>query len=245
MGTAKFNEDGLLVDSETGMPIGTKHGNTTVIDSSGAEMKTLEDYGVLLPDFPEDESTDNDDKDDDEDFKMVGGGKNIPVNEKKHVDSSPANSNHIDNGITSYKVKRTKYEITKDSYFIIRFGLVQKEDGRFVPIRHDAVDETPKAESHWVKFRMWSYDEELQWKSDFMEYNSSSKMQMINQDKLNECKLKHLMLDWSFGGYDDRLKLLHCDGVLSDESYGIIKGMYPSIVVTIIDLMNLVLESNQ
>ena len=53
------------------------------------------------------------------------------------------------------------------------------------------------------------------------------------------------MLDWSFAEHDDRLKLLHCDGRLSDESYAIFMGMYPSIASTIVDLMNLVLESNQ
>ena len=53
------------------------------------------------------------------------------------------------------------------------------------------------------------------------------------------------MLDWSFGEYDDRLKLLHCDGKLSDESYAMFMGLYPSIASTIVDMMNLVLESNQ
>ena len=142
-------------------------------------------------------------------------------------------------------MKRTKYEITKDSYFVVKFGLYQKEDGRFVPIKEDAVDGTPEAELHWVKFRMWSYAEELKWKSEFLEYNNATKSQFLNVDRLNERKIRCLMLDWSFAEHDDRLKLLHCDGRLSDESYAIFMGMYPSIASTIVDLMNLVLESNQ
>jgi hypothetical protein len=78
-----------------------------------------------------------------------------------------------------------------------------------------------------------------------MEYNNVAKIQILNNDKLNEIKLKKLMLDWSFGEYDDNLKLLHCDNKLSDESYSMFMGMYPAIAKTIVDLMNLVLESNQ
>jgi hypothetical protein len=243
MATAKFNENGVLVNSDTGEEIGNKSGNTTVINSAGAEMKTLEDYGVLLPDFPEEENTDE--KEDDEDFKAVGIRSRSDGDSNASAEGVSSKLTHIDNGISSYSVKKTKYEVTKDSYFVVKFGLVQKSDGRFIPIKEEMVEEIPDAEPHWVKFRMWTYDEELKWKSECMEYNSSTKLQMINQDKLNERKLRNLILDWSFGSYEDRLKLLHCDGRLSDESFGIIRGMYPSIVITIMDLMNLVLESNQ
>ena len=92
---------------------------------------------------------------------------------------------------------------------------------------------------------MWTYDEELQWKADCLEYNSQTKIQSINYDKLNEIKLKNLLLDWSFAENEDRLKLLHCDGKLSDESYSIFNGLYPSIATCIVEMMNDVLESNQ
>jgi hypothetical protein len=248
MAKGTFNSDGVLVNSETGEPIGSKNGNTTNINSIGSEMKTLEDYGVLLPDFPEDDDSVH--KEDDEDFNILNAfedkNKNESSGEKSDRKSSSFDcSSHIDHGVSSFKVKRTKYEVTNDSYFIIRFGLLEKEGGRFVPVKEQAISSFPMCEEHWVKFRMWNYGEELQWKSKFLEYDNTVKIQQINQDKLNEYKIKHLMLDWSFGECDDRLKLLHCDGVLSDESYGIFKGMYPSIATTIVDMMNLVLESNQ
>ncbi len=159
--------------------------------------------------------------------------------------SKSTNENATPIPIITQTTKPCKYQVTPNTTFFIRFGLVQKEDGRFVPIREDAIEGIPEAESHWVKFRMWTYNEELDWKDKCTEYDSRSKMQMINTAKLNEIKLRWLMLDWSFGEYDSQLKLLHCDGKLSDESYNLFKGMYPSIANTIVDMMNLVLESNQ
>lgn len=248
MPKAIFNENGELVNPETGKIIGNKVGNSISINSDGVQMFALEDYGVGIPDFPDEKEEPR--KDDDEDFASQGivqinSADNVSVNAQEPVQAPGPSKTHSDSGPTSYKMKRSKYEITKDSYFVVKFGLYQKEDGRFVPIKEDAVDGIPEAELHWVKFRMWSYAEELKWKSEFLEYNNATKSQFLNVDRLNERKIRCLMLDWSFAEHDDRLKLLHCDGRLSDESYAIFMGMYPSIASTIVDLMNLVLESNQ
>ena len=248
MPKAIFNENGELVNPETGKIIGNKVGNNISINSDGAQMLSLEDYGVGIPDFPDEKDEPRDD--DDEDFAshetvQINNADNAGVNAHESAQASSLSKTHVDFGPTSYRVRRSKYEITKDSYFVVKFGLYQKDDGRFVPIKDDAVDGMPEAELHWVKFRMWSYAEELKWKSEFLEYNSATKSQFLNVDRLNERKIRCLMLDWSFAEHDDRLKLLHCDGRLSDESYAIFMGMYPSIASTIVDLMNLVLESNQ
>lgn len=248
MPKAIFNENGELVNPETGKIIGNKVGNSISIKSDGVQMFALEDYGVGIPDFPDEKEEPR--KDDDEDFASQGivqinSADNVSVNAQEPVQAPSPSKTHSDSGPTSYKMKRSKYEITKDSYFVVKFGLYQKDDGRFVPIKEDAVDGIPEAELHWVKFRMWSYAEELKWKSEFLEYNNATKSQFLNVDRLNERKIRCLMLDWSFAEHDDRLKLLHCDGRLSDESYAIFMGMYPSIASTIVDLMNLVLESNQ
>lgn len=245
MAKAKINEKGELVNAETGEVIGNRKGNTISISSRDSkEIFSLDDYGVKEPEFPEENEEDN--GDDDEDFTS---GANVPLNKGS---ATPMNINPPDiqsvektSEPSSFRKKKTKYEITKDSYFVIKFGLYQGEDGRFIPIKPEAVDSIPQSEPHWVKFRMWNYGEELQWKSEFLEYNSVSKAQALNTDKLNERKIKHLMLDWSFGEGEDGLKLLHCDGRLSDESYGMFMGLYPSIANTIVDLMNSVLENNQ
>lgn len=251
MAKAKFNERGELVNSETGEAIGTRSGNRISINSNSSEMLTLEDYGVGIPDFPDEKESTR--KDEDEDFASQSnamekqqGNDNVNIALKTENANCPENKRtHMDVGPTSFARKRTKYEITDSSYFIIRFGLLQKDDGRFIPIKEDALDGIAEAEPHWVKFRMWNYGEELAWKSEFMEYNNAMKSQYLNIEKLNERKIRRLLLDWSFGEYDDRLKLLHCDGMLSDESYSVFMGLYPSIAGTIVDMMNLVLESNQ
>lgn len=248
MAKAKFNERGELVNSETGEPIGTKTGNRISIDSRESKLFSLEDYGVGIPEFPDDGHDEREDEDDDfasVQNTQVKSDDNVQVNSSDAAKVAQKPESHVDVGPTSFSSKRTKYEVTKDSYFIVRFGLYQKEDGRFVPIKDEMVDDIPESERHWVKFRMWNYSEELKWKSEFLEYNNATKSQFLNTDRLNERKIRHLMLDWSFGSFDDRLKLLHCDGVLSDESYSMFMGMYPSIAGTIVDLMNLVLESNQ
>lgn len=243
MAEAKFDENGNLVNVETGEILGNIRDGIR-FDSTNAEIKTLEDYGVKLPDFP-DENEENNDAD--KDFNAQES-KSVSISSQftsMNNENSSVSMSHIDNGQTSFKAQRSKYEVTKDSYFIIQFGLLQEEGGRFVPIQKDDVERFSRAEMHWVKFRVWTYEEELNWKSEFLEYNNVSKIQGINVNKLNERKIKNLMLDWSFGEYDDRLKLLHCDGKLSDESYSLFMGMYPSIATTIVDMMNLVLENNQ
>lgn len=245
MAKAKINESGELVNAETGEVIGNRHGDTIRMSSRDSrEVFSLEDYGVKLPDFPEENEEDK--SDDDEDF---ASGANVPLNKNSNtpMNANPQASQPVAKtaGPSSFSRKKTKYEITKDSYLVIKFGLYQGDDGRFIPIQADAVDGIPQSELHWVKFRMWNYGEELQWKSEFLEYNSVSKTQLLNTDKLNERKIKYLMLDWSFGESEDSLKLLHCDGRLSDESYDMFMGLYPSIAKTIVNLMNSVLENNQ
>ena len=71
MAKAKFNEHGELVNSETGEAIGTKSGNRISINSDSSEMLTLEDYGVGIPDFPDDKESTR--KDEDEDFVLKPG----------------------------------------------------------------------------------------------------------------------------------------------------------------------------
>ena len=242
MAKAKFNENGELVNAVTGEVIGNKQGNTININSNYSEMRTLEDYGVGLPDFPEDEHESR--KDEDEDFSDRGGASASPAPRSTAQDTTQKPS-HIDKGPTTFVAKKTKYEVTSESYFVISFGLVEQVGGRFVPVNSEDVDNIPQAERHWVKFRMWNYGEELAWKSEFLEYDRASKSQVLNVEKLNERKIRHLMLDWSFGQNEDRLKLLHCDGKLSDESYSMFMGLYPSIANTIVNMMNNVLENNQ
>lgn len=183
---------------------------------------------------------------DDPNTGPAAGAKARPVSlfsGNAHADRGASARTHVDSGPTSFNVKRSKYEVTPDTFFIVRFGLTIREDGGFYAINVNAAKDNPEVEEHWVKFRMWTYDEELKWKSDCLEFNAQSKTQYINIEKLNECKIKCLLLDWSFAEHDERLKLLHCDGRLSDESYSLFCGLYPVIANSIVELMNSVLEN--
>ena len=144
---------------------------------------------------------------------------------------------------TSYVQEKTKYEVKKDTTFTIDFGLIEK-DGRIVVVNVPSQLDNNIAESHWVKFRMWTYPEELKWKNDCMEFNAGARSFILNHDKFNEMKIRNLLLDWSFAVKADKHKLLHVSGYLSDESYEMFKGVFPNVINIIINLMNEVLENN-
>ena len=145
---------------------------------------------------------------------------------------------------SSFVQERTKYEISEDTKFLVEFGIVPIEE-RFVIVDKKSLTSLKIGEYHWAKFRMWSFKEEIEWKNKCTEFNESMKMQVVNHSKLNEMKIKRLLLDWSFAENNDRLKLLHTDKVLSDESYDIFCGLMPNIANAIINGMNAILEDNQ
>ena len=263
MAEVRINENGELENVETGQVIGKNINGSIVLDSSGAKMMTLDDYGVKEPtETPEEyeeaferEMTERKAREDEENAKGKEEGprqepekkpaKTTSSSVKKNAsqEEEPPSKQHMDIGDTSFNIKRTKYEVTPETYFTVRFGLVERKDGGYYTVGGNELADYPEAEPHWVKFRMWTYDEELRWKAEFMEFNAQSKTQYINIEKLNERKIKRLLLDWSFGEMEDRLKLLHCDGRLSDESYSMFRGLYPVIANRIVDMMNSVLEN--
>lgn len=177
--------------------------------------------------------------------EMVNGNLIMDKTVKeKNVVESKKDQNVIIHKSDKVEVKKTKYEVTKDTTFKIEFGLVRVDD-RYIIIQKDYVSYTTESEPIWVKFRMWTYLEELKWKDECLEYNSQSKTQFLNVNKLNEIKIKNLILDWSFSEIDDKFRLLHTDGKLSDESYSIFCGLLPNIANAIVNLMNDVLENNK
>jgi len=280
MAEVKFNDDGVLVNAETGEVFGQPDGNGGYhLDSTGAEMHTLEELGVRMPDeSPDDyhivhqfdhilktsevfvpaDTLDNDDPPDGNQAKGEPSSEPSAPQQSEAPESRPpaqeapaprqeppAARPPADRGPSSFPIQKTKYEVTPESYFMVYFGLAEMTDGRFasIPLNQRAEERFRDIEKHWAKFRMWTYDEELRWKSESMEYHPASKTNFVSQEKLNEKKIRNLLLDWSFAEHHDRLKLLHCDGRLSDESYQVFRGLMPSIVNTIISLMNNVLEN--
>lgn len=145
--------------------------------------------------------------------------------------------------IIKKSVSYSKYEVRPDSEFTIRFCLGFKDE-RVVVYTEDAYLKLPDLERHWVKFRMWTFSEELAWKNQCMEYDHQTRNFKLNSTKLDEFKVRNLIKEWSFSEFDPKFKLLHVNKILSDESYDIFKGFFPSIINNIIFLMNQVLEQN-
>ena len=160
-----------------------------------------------------------------------------------NVVSQPKINTTQDKKYTTFKYEPTKYQVTKDSVFVIKFG-IDFYDQRLIVINDYQVDDYPESQSHWVKFRMWTYKQQITWKDECMRFNNESRSFIIDNNKLNQLKVRRLIKDWSFAEHSDKFKLLHTNGVLSDQSYQIFKGFYPNVINAIIERMNRILQYN-
>jgi len=141
---------------------------------------------------------------------------------------------------SSFKIEKTKYDVTPDTCFVIRFFLYEEDGIIRVADNNDGLSQ---AEPHWVKFRLWNYKEENTWRANCQEYSMESRGFIMNYNKFNEIKIRNLIRDWSFAEFDEKYHLLHVNGYLSDESYDLFCGLQPSIVFHIIRMMNSYLEA--
>jgi len=131
-----------------------------------------------------------------------------------------------------------KYEITKDEEFVVDI-CVRIENGRWTICSSDHADET-----HSVVFRMWSYEEEINLRKRATTYDQIRQLHMIDRDALDRLKIQRLMKSWSFEKENPRLKLLHVNGVMSDESFNAVMKLHPNILRNILEKMNAILEFN-
>ena len=243
----KITQLGEIVDAETGKQFGNGNLKTGITwDTSNSEVKTLEEMGC-------DPITETE-----EEYKEAARRQGLPymkssweiIYEHEHPGEDAIRASIENNGLTPLydtPAKRvvfgkSKYEVRPDTSFIVRFGIKENGDGKFMPVTGDDMKYDPEVEEHWAKFRMWSYDEKVKWRTEFMEFNTLTRSGDVNVDKLNERKIRMLLLDWSFGNYGDDMKLLHCDGRLSEESYSLFLNLYPSIALEIVSLMNSILD---
>lgn len=135
-----------------------------------------------------------------------------------------------------------KYEITHDTTFRIRFWL-NLRDGRWVIVPQDKKNKY--SEEHWVDFRMWTFEEEIDLRKKATSWDGFKRIHLIDHDQLNRMKIQLLMKAWSFDAQNDRLKLLHVNDILSDESYKSFCKLQPNISRHIIERMNDVLDYNE
>ena len=214
MRAAKKDENGNVIDVETGEVI-VKNGEISADTVPPGSLSASNESVVELP-------------------------KNGP-NEGASTTSMLAPKKKEKNSLpSSFKLNKTKYDVTPDTFFVIRFSLFEK-DGIVHAVTEDT--EVRDAEPHWVKFRLWNYKEENTWRVSCQEYSLESRAYIMNSNKFNEIKIRNLIRDWSFAEYDEKYRLLHVNGVLSDESYDLFCGLQPSIVFHIIRAMNSYLEA--
>lgn len=129
------------------------------------------------------------------------------------------------------------YEITKDTTFDVDIKL-KKQGPRWLIVSSD------EDVAHKVVFRMWNYDEMVEMRKMSMSYDSSKRMHMIDNDALNRLKIQKLLVSWTFGDENPRLKLNHVQGVMTDESWETFKRLQPNIITFILDGANSVYEFN-
>ena len=216
MNVLRTDKDGNIV-SQTGQIIQTKQQflKQKVLGQNNANKKTTQQSKPLTLE------------------QRIGG----------NVVSQPKINTTKDKQYTTFKYEPTKYQVTKDSVFVIKFG-IDFYDQRLIVINEYQVDDYPESQSHWVKFRMWTYKQQINWKDECMRFNNESRSFIIDNNKLNQLKVRRLIKDWSFAEHSDKFKLLHTNGVLSDQSYQIFKGFYPNVINAIIERMNRILQYN-
>lgn len=170
--------------------------------------------------------------------RMMSSGHGQPPPNAIPINIPPPSQN------SSYPIEKSKYEVKKDSYFTIRFGLLETDE-RFLIVPENKFGLSEDIEKHWVKFRYWTYVEELKWRESSTKFDPSSRSFTVDRGKFDELKIRHLLVDWSFGEISDRHRLFHSNGYLVDECFEMFKSLFPNIVNTIISYMNDILEYNQ
>jgi len=142
-------------------------------------------------------------------------------------------------------------EVTPASRFRVTFYLLPVGEGhlkRFRVVRESEADGMNKdglEGPHWVEFKMWTYKQEIDLKRKCMQFDETTRMNFINNDLLNRLKIQTLLNAWSLDAkFGPRLKLVHVNGVLVDESYDMFTRLFPNVVRFILDEMNNVLEYN-
>jgi hypothetical protein len=130
------------------------------------------------------------------------------------------------------------YEITDNEEFNIALHMRLK-DSRWV-----MCDEKFAEKTHSVVFRMWSYEEEIELRKRATQYDPIKHWHFIDHDILNRLKVQRLMKSWTFDEDNARLRLLHVNGVMVDESFNAVMKLHPNILRKIIEGMNEILELN-
>lgn len=169
----------------------------------------------------------------------------LPNNDEQENEEINSNENKIEETVFQTKVKKekSKYEIDKDTTFIIEFGIIFDEE-QVVIIPKNKFEDIDRIgsnlyEKHWAKFRMWNFLESVSWRQECMDFLQTYRIFNLNVNKFNELKVRRLLLDWSFKDYGDNHRLFHINKQLTDESMNLFfKDFNPLIIQHIVNKMN-------
>lgn len=153
--------------------------------------------------------------------------KNLPV--------SPSNPRPV--RVDTILQHPGKYEVTPDNTFTFDL-LIKDHKGRWVIVDKDMKG----VDQHTVTFRIWSYDEMVDLRKRCMIYDNMKRVNLLDSDLLNRLKIQKLLVSWTLDRENPRMKLIHVNGVLSDESWKAFTKLSPNIAERIINEMNLVLD---
>lgn len=156
----------------------------------------------------------------------------------------PMNNNNNNPKMVVQPKLYNKYQINKDTIFYIKFGIayIKEQQDRLIIVQYDKSNK--EVENHWLKFRMWSYQQCNRLKDSCCEQDMY-KNYIYNKTKLFRTKIKYLLLDWSFKESNPDMKLMHVNGILSDQSINDFMNLHPNILFHIESELNKILENNQ
>lgn len=142
----------------------------------------------------------------------------------------------------------SKYQITPQTFFYIKFGLYWLNDSqeydqpdRLVIKQYDKLN--PNIQSHWMKFRIWTYEQSCKWKSLSTQIDVY-KNYVFNKNKLFRTKIRNLLIDWSFKQDNPDMRLMHVNGVLADQSLNLFMNLHPNILFHVQNKLRQVLQYN-
>jgi len=133
-----------------------------------------------------------------------------------------------------------KYEVTEADTFTIEIW-TKKIDNRWLVVNKGTVG----AEQHEVTCRMWSFDEEVTFRRMALQYDQEKRIHFVDNNLLDQIKLRRLLKSWTFEQDNPNLKLLHVNGVMSDQSWDAVRKLHRNILTFIIAKMNEVLDGGE
>lgn len=165
--------------------------------------------------------------------------------QNKNVSNISDVANNVTNNVVLNKMPQShvfsKYQIKEDTCFYIRFGIIWDQQ-RLIVTYQDKLN--PQIQSHWLKFRMWSFQQCNKIKNDCCQLDRYRNY-IYNKVKLFRQQLKHLLIDWSFGIDNPNMRLMHVNKILSDESINLIMNMHPNILFFIQEKLKDILQGNK